>query len=55
MALDTFGIDNVMFSVDYPFSTNEQGLAFIKEIALPEEDILKITYGNAARLLKLDE
>ncbi|RVT97212.1 amidohydrolase [Mucilaginibacter limnophilus] len=55
VALDTFGIDNIIFSVDYPFSTNEQGVAFIKEIDLPQEDILKIIYGNAARLLKLDK
>jgi predicted TIM-barrel fold metal-dependent hydrolase len=52
-AVDTFGIDNVMFSVDYPFSTNEQGKEFLDNIPLPSEQIEKIAHGNADRLLKL--
>jgi len=53
VAIDTFGIDNVMFSVDYPFSTNEQGKTFLDSIPLPAEQLLKIAHGNADRLLKL--
>ena len=53
VALDTFGIDNVMFSIDYPFSTNEQGRRFLDAIDLPQEDIEKIAHGNADKLLKL--
>jgi len=53
IALDTFGIDNIMFSVDYPFSTNEMGVEFLNEIELPEEQIEQIAHRNADRLLKL--
>jgi predicted TIM-barrel fold metal-dependent hydrolase len=53
IALDTFGIDNMMFSVDYPFSTNEMGIDFLNAIELPDEQIAKIAHGNADRLLKL--
>ncbi|MHB8208725.1 amidohydrolase family protein [Mucilaginibacter sp.] len=53
LAMDTFGEDNIMFSVDYPFSTNEMGIDFLKQIDLPEEKIRKIAHGNADRILKL--
>lgn len=53
IALDTFGIDNIMFSVDYPFSTNEMGLEFLSAIELSEEQVAKIAHGNADKLLKL--
>ena len=52
-AIDTFGIDRVMFSVDYPFSTNEQGKQYLQSMNLPQEDIEKIAHGNADKLLKL--
>lgn len=54
IALDTFGIDNIMFSVDYPFSTNEMGIDFLNAIDLPEEQLSKIAHGNADKLLKLN-
>jgi predicted TIM-barrel fold metal-dependent hydrolase len=53
LAMDTFGEDNIMFSVDYPFSTNEMGIDFLNQIDLPEEKIKKIAHGNADRILKL--
>jgi uncharacterized protein len=53
-AIDTFGIDNIMFSVDYPFSTNEQGKEFLDHIALPAEQLEKITHHNAEKLLNLN-
>ncbi|MEV4886763.1 amidohydrolase [Chitinophaga ginsengisegetis] len=52
-ALGTFGIDNVMFSVDYPFSTNEAGKQLLESIPLPPEEVAKIAGGNAERLLGL--
>jgi predicted TIM-barrel fold metal-dependent hydrolase len=55
LAIDTFGIDNIMFSVDYPFSTNEMGLAFLHSIELPDAQIEKIAHGNADKLLFLEE
>jgi len=53
IALDTFGIDNIMFSIDYPFSTNEMGIEFLNAIELPEEQIAKLAHGNADKLLRL--
>lgn len=53
IALDTFGIDNIMFSVDYPFSTNEMGMEFLNGIELSDEQLAKIAHRNADKLLKL--
>ena len=53
IALDTFGIDNIMFSVDYPFSTNEMGIEFLNAIELSDEQLAKIAHGNADKILKL--
>jgi predicted TIM-barrel fold metal-dependent hydrolase len=53
IALDTFGIDNIMFSIDYPFSTNEMGIEFLNAIELSDEHVAKIAHGNADKLLKL--
>jgi predicted TIM-barrel fold metal-dependent hydrolase len=55
IALDTFGIDNIMFSIDYPFSTNEMGIDFLNAIDLPNEQIEKIASVNADKLLGLTE
>jgi predicted TIM-barrel fold metal-dependent hydrolase len=52
-AIQTFGIDNIMFSVDYPFSTNEEGARFLKSLPFDEKDLQKIAYENAERLLRL--
>jgi predicted TIM-barrel fold metal-dependent hydrolase len=52
-ALQTFGIDRIMYSVDYPFAANEQGTEFLKAISLAPADMEKLTHGNADKLLKL--
>jgi len=53
IAIDTFGIDKILFSVDYPFSGNELGKQFLSDIKLDADDIEKIAHGNADGLLKL--
>ena len=49
--------DRIMFSVDYPFSKNEEGLAFLKALEaerMVSDDVLEgIAYKNAQRLLKV--
>ena len=55
LALDTFGIDNIMFSVDYPFSANKMGIDFLKSIELPDDQIEKLAHGNADKLLGLNQ
>lgn len=52
-AIDTFGIDNIMFSVDYPYSTNKEGREFLDNMQLSPEETEKIAHGNADKLLKL--
>ncbi|KAE8149571.1 hypothetical protein BDV25DRAFT_172763 [Aspergillus avenaceus] len=45
----------VLYSVDYPFSGNERGLAFLEEVResglMGEEELRGFMYGNAERLL----
>lgn len=53
IALDTIGIDNIILSVDYPFSDNQMGIDFLHGINLPAEQIAKIAHGNADRILGL--
>ena len=52
-ALLTFGIDRIMFSVDYPYAPNAKGRAFLDRIAVSPVDMEKLAWRNAARLLKL--
>jgi predicted TIM-barrel fold metal-dependent hydrolase len=52
-ALSTFGIDRLMFSVDYPYSSNEDGRAFLEKLPLAPADLAKVAHGNADRLLRL--
>ena len=53
LALDTIGIDNIIFSVDYPFSTNQMGMDFLNALPLPADQVAKIAHRNADKLLKL--
>ena len=52
-ALEVVGIDRMMFSVDYPFSANTKGRAYLEEIAgvLSAEDLTKLAGRNAENVL----
>jgi predicted TIM-barrel fold metal-dependent hydrolase len=52
-ALQTFGIDRILFSVDYPFAPDAMGRKFLNEVALSPPDMAKLCHGNADALLKL--
>jgi predicted TIM-barrel fold metal-dependent hydrolase len=52
-ALLTFGIDRIMFSVDYPYAPNSNGRAFLDRLSLAPADMAKLTHRNADALLKL--
>ena len=52
-ALQTFGIDRIMFSVDYPYALDPQGRKFLNEVALAPADMAKLCHGNADAVLKL--
>lgn len=53
LALQIVGADRIMYSVDYPYSTNEQGRAFLDQVSISPLDKEKISHLNAERLLKL--
>jgi uncharacterized protein len=53
VALETFGIDRLMFAVDYPYASNEDGRLFLDSLPLSTDDLAKMAHVNADRLLKL--
>ena len=50
-------VERIMYSVDYPFSTNIDGWAFVEKLAqaqvLSDEEMDMFAYKNAEKLLKL--
>jgi predicted TIM-barrel fold metal-dependent hydrolase len=52
-ALLTFGIDRIMFSVDYPYAPNIAGRKFLDRIALAPADMAKLAHSTADQILKL--
>ncbi len=53
LALEVVGADRIMFSVDYPYNSNESARAFLDKLSLSPADFAKLTHGNAEKLLKL--
>lgn len=53
LAMQVMGADRILFSVDYPFSANEQGRAFLDHASISPADKEKISHLNAERLLGL--
>jgi uncharacterized protein len=52
-ALMTFGIDRIMFSVDYPYAPNAKGRGFLDRLSLATADMARLTHRNADALLNL--
>lgn len=52
-AIDIVGIDNVMFSIDYPFEPTEKAVEFINTAPLAPADRERVAHVNAERILKL--
>lgn len=53
LALQTLGADRIIFSVDYPYSRNEQGRKFLDNASISPVAKEKISHLNAERVLKL--
>jgi predicted TIM-barrel fold metal-dependent hydrolase len=49
----TFGMDRIMFSVDYPYAPNAAGRRFLDSISLAPADMAKLCHANADAILKL--
>ncbi len=52
-AMDVVGIDRMLFSIDYPFSSNLRGRKFLDSLELGSEDLTKLSHANAEQLLGL--
>jgi 2,3-dihydroxybenzoate decarboxylase len=52
-AVTAMGIDNLMFSVDWPFESNKAGVEFLKHAPLSPADKEKFAHGNAERVLRI--
>jgi predicted TIM-barrel fold metal-dependent hydrolase len=54
-AIEVVGIDRLLFSVDYPYSPNTRGRAFLDSLpnVLGPGEIAKLTHRNAEHLLRL--
>jgi len=47
------GVDNVLFSVDWPYESNRLGTEFVESLPLSSTDKAKIAHGNAARVPRM--
>jgi predicted TIM-barrel fold metal-dependent hydrolase len=47
------GVDNVMFSVDWPYESNKVAVEFLRRLPISTDDLEKIAYRNAARVLRV--
>jgi aminocarboxymuconate-semialdehyde decarboxylase len=52
-AIDYYGIDNVMYGTDYPCWSPEEALEYLEALKLSPEDMQKLFYDNARRILSL--
>jgi hypothetical protein len=54
-AIGDVGVDNVMFSIDYPFESTEQAVQFIRTAPLAPADQARVAHLNAERILRLNQ
>jgi predicted TIM-barrel fold metal-dependent hydrolase len=47
------GVDNVLFSVDWPYESNIAAVEFLKRQPLGPHEMEKVAHGNAERVLRL--
>ena len=47
------GVDNVLFSVDWPYESNVAAVEFLKRQPLDPHQMEKVAHGNAERILRL--
>jgi predicted TIM-barrel fold metal-dependent hydrolase len=52
-ALDVFGLERVLFSVDWPYAPNEEGRRLLEEAPLTADELELFAHGNAERILGL--
>lgn len=52
--VDIFGVDRLLFSVDWPYESNRAGTSFLTNLDLDPQTREKIQWRNAAALLGID-
>jgi 2,3-dihydroxybenzoate decarboxylase len=52
-SMASIGVDNILFSTDYPYEDPLVAAEFIDKVKVSEEDRAKICYKNAERVLKI--
>jgi predicted TIM-barrel fold metal-dependent hydrolase len=52
-AQEVVGLDRLLFSIDYPYSSNERGRAFLDSLPLSGDEREAFAHGNADHLLGL--
>jgi uncharacterized protein len=52
-AIDSLGIDKILFAVDHPFSDGANAVRFLEQAAITDEEREQIAHQNAERLLNL--
>lgn len=52
-AIDNMGLENVLFSVDYPFEQTDVAADFIQNAKLTDQEREAVAHGNARKLLKI--
>ena len=52
-AIDTLGIDKILFAVDHPFSDGANAVRFLEQAAISDDEREQIAHTNAERLLNL--
>src|SRR5260370_35016873 len=55
LSLQTVGADRIIFSVDYPYSRNEQGRGFLERASISPADKEKIRHLNACGPVRLTQ
>jgi 2,3-dihydroxybenzoate decarboxylase len=52
-AIDAMGMENVLFSVDYPFEKSDVAAKFIEQAKITEVERAAVAHGNSTRLMKI--
>ena len=53
LLLELGGVDQIMFSVDYPYQTMPEAVAFLEQLPVTQADRERIAHGNAEKLFRL--
>ncbi len=51
--MQELGMDRLMFSLDWPYVDNEDGMNWVKTLQINEADLRKFMYANAQRILNI--